>query len=593
MPPAPQPRQWLPDLAANIVSFAVHPQRGHIASGDRRGGLTLWQCAGEHCTPVNTWTGHRAAISALCWQDNTLISGSRGGAVVWWQDGTAIRQLAAGRSTVNALQWCARRRQLFAVTDDGALHRWQDSPEQHDSWTVHQGRATCVALHPDGRIFTASSDANVLCWDLDEEAVWTWNGHVHTVTALAVSPDGRFLASASQDGALKIWDAHTGTIVSSTHQHEGAIHALTWTEEHLVTGGADFRLGVWHTKDGALRLHGWLQQHQRPVHALAAVGAHVLSAGADRTMGLWRPSDAHPTAIHHAGSVRALAFSPDGTELASGSRDESVWVRRAADGGRRRRLVGHRGAVQGVAFSPCDAGTLLSVATDGQARLWQTADGSLLTTVQAHEQPISACTWSTDGQFFFTGSRDHRIRIWSSSDHTLRGELCGHAHWVRALCMHPDGQRLISGSYDGTTLVWDWRREQLLKEGANHIDAQGKPVPVTGLAVPADNHVLISGGLDGCLRVSCLRTGDTIHSTMAHEDAIVAVTAHALGVLSAGMDHRVCLWHWDGEQLHRQHTISFSAPLDSLSTHRGTVAVGDRRGHTWLLAASTALTEGT
>src|SRR5262249_9185683 len=71
----------------------------------------------------------------------------------------------------------------------------------------------------------------------------------------------------------------------------------------------------------------------------------------------------------HTGQVWSVAFSPDGTRLASGSGDWTMKVWDAASGQELRALKGHTGAVSSVAFSP-DGTRLASASWDQTVKVW-------------------------------------------------------------------------------------------------------------------------------------------------------------------------------------------------------------------------------
>jgi WD40 repeat protein len=582
-PSGPTPRQRVDGESANPTVMCWHKDGGHLAVGDQSGGLSLWRLEAGSLVPILRWSGHKNTVKALCWLGDRLASGSRDGSIGLWDGEVLAGKLTGHRGTVTGLCPSPDGETLVSVSDDGTLILWDVATMQpKHQWGGHQGWVTCVAIHPTGDfMLTGSRDATLRCWQMDNGDSSPWYGHVATITAVVFSPDGLQAASSSEDGALKIWEVSSGALVCRLHGHEACIHDLDWTGPSLVSAGADFRLGVWRGSRGV----GWLQGHRRPVLSVAvtADGESVVSGGADRSLAMWDLASAHPMAIHHAGSVRSLAFSSTGDWVASGSRDETVWIRDAASGERLSRLTGHTGAVQGVAFSPGSEPKLLSISTDGTARVWEVTSGRETAVIAAHDSPISVCAWSVDGRVFFTGARDGLIRVWDGEAYCQLLEIRAHAHWVRSLAVHPDGVRLLVGSYDGTVSVWNWRDRTRLSQFDGHQREDGSMAPVTGVAVMPDGKTGLSGGLDNRLRTFCMQTGESLSVVEAHTGGLVGLLVHRGRVFSAGMDRALRQWTVVDGALRLDHSLVFPVELDSLAAHGDRLWVGDRAGQTWFL----------
>ena len=109
--------------------------------------------------------------------------------------------------------------------------------------------------------------------------------------------------------------------------------------------------------------------------------------------------------------MTGVAFSPDGTLLATASDDRTARIWDTATGRARTTLTGHNGPVTGVAFSP--DGTLLATASDDHtARIWDTATAQALT---GHNSPVNGVAFSPDGTLLATASDDHTARIWDTT----------------------------------------------------------------------------------------------------------------------------------------------------------------------------------
>jgi WD40 repeat protein len=110
--------------------------------------------------------------------------------------------------------------------------------------------------------------------------------------------------------------------------------------------------------------------------------------------------------------------------------------------------------VYAVAFSP--DGTLIATASgDGTARTWETATGRQITTFAGHNRTVSAVAFSPDGTLIATGSDDNTARTWDTATGQQRTMLTGHESCVNAVAFSPDGTLIATASADGTAFIWD------------------------------------------------------------------------------------------------------------------------------------------
>jgi hypothetical protein len=114
------------------------------------------------------------------------------------------------------------------------------------------------------------------------------------------------------------------------------------------------------------------------------------------------------------GAVVSVAFSPDGTRLATaGGEDKTVKVWDVATGQEVRTLKGHMGAVVSVAFSP-DGTRLASASSDKTVKLWDVDSGQELRTLKAHTDRVRSVAFSPDGTRLASAGADGTIKLWDA-----------------------------------------------------------------------------------------------------------------------------------------------------------------------------------
>jgi WD40 repeat protein len=113
--------------------------------------------------------------------------------------------------------------------------------------------------------------------------------------------------------------------------------------------------------------------------------------------------------------VYAVAFSPDGKTLASGSWDQTIKLWEAATGKERATLKGHTDNVYAVAFSP-DGKTLASGSgfiKPEELKLWDVATGKERVTVKGQpDDVVSTVAFSPDGKTLASGSWNGTVKLW-------------------------------------------------------------------------------------------------------------------------------------------------------------------------------------
>ena len=204
----------------------------------------------------------------------------------------------------------------------------------------------------------------------------------------------------------------------------------------------------------------------------------------------------------HSRPVIAVAFSPDGKTLASGSWDETIRLWDTATGTHQQTLEGHSDSVIAVAFSP-DGKTLVSGSWDETIRLWDTATSTHQQTLEGHSDYVIAVAFSPDGKTLASGSDDKTIRLWDTATGTHQQTLEGHGEfvttksdYVRAVAFSPDGNSGLDTSRNqrpvGDILFVDG--EWIIRGGKNLL---WLPPDYRATCTSMYNHTLALGHVSG------------------------------------------------------------------------------------------------
>ena len=292
----------------------------------------------------------------------------------------------------------------------------------------------------------------------------------------------------------------------------------------------------------------------------------------------------------HTSAATSAAYTPDGKQLVTGSFDRSLIIWDVSTGKVLRTLTGqpnvpedapskgHLQPVLSIAVRP-DGRQIASGGRDNTVKLWELYRPTPLQALDGHTGAVAAVILSSDGTWHATAGADKLIKLWGADDQPIR-DLAGHAFPVTRLAVNKDASQLASGDANGWIRIWDPQAGvELGQLGADTAAIRGlafhpttqtmmsaaengsvklwklplvatTPMPahaeaVTATAMTADGKTVLTGSADGAVRIVNADDGKLVRELKATLGAVQALTLHEASGLAvaAGADGIIQLWN--------------------------------------------------
>jgi WD40 repeat protein len=277
-------------------------------------------------------------------------------------------------------------------------------------------RASRMHFSNDGRTLeTGSYQKKINLWDIETEALrTTLTGFSDFVYDAAFSSDNRTLAVAS--GGASLWDVSTGQLrikLDLRKAEAGPAGSVAFSSDGLTLATANFRtVYLWNSSTGELKRS--LVGHVSTIYEIAFSpnGRFLATGSRDNTARLWEVETGKPQYkfAGYDGKVHKIAFSPDGRILAvSGGYKHNETKLWDVASGKLIATLPHKGRVWSLAFSP--NGSLVATATENEktVKLWDPNTGKLKATLDGAHYPLA---FSPDGRTLATAGGHDTVILW-------------------------------------------------------------------------------------------------------------------------------------------------------------------------------------
>ncbi|MEI7987853.1 MAG: WD40 repeat domain-containing protein [Chloroflexota bacterium] len=402
-----------------------------------------------------------------------------------------------------------------------------------------KGRIQSLAYSPDGKTLVVATALGLYFYDTtswSERFVDTSGQSMYIVT---FSPDGTMLAIGESNGGIVLRQVSDGKLVremgtTPDDRHKNTVTSLAFSPDgqNLISGSDDLTVRFWKVSDGSLaqkieeffstRINSIAFSPDKSTIAIA-------TQYPDNKIYLWKMGEdkASKVLAEHKHSVYDVAFSPDGSLLASGSLDGSIRVWKVGDGSVDKVLIAQNQPagvptpiptidpnyspemkksiedaqkiqeenkmpyVFSVAFSP-DGQTVAGGYFDNVIRLWKISDGSLFKTLEGSKSMVFDVTYSPDGTAIAARSVDGFVRIWQASEGALLKAIdFGYA--ISTLAISPDGNNLAIGGEAYQVIIKKLSDASVVMDQTPHVNR------VTSVTYSSDGKLFADASIDGVI----------------------------------------------------------------------------------------------